>query len=316
MPTLTDYQNLSQDILLQGIYTDILTTSELAPFLMFEGHSGNAFTYNRESTLPTVSTTTVGQTLADSTMTVTQTSRSLAELYVQMGLDRFALQTKGNINDQRALHLSKMAKAMARKIENLIVNGSTATVSTEPEGILALLIDDSRLLMMDDGSQPSPIAGDETELTMDRLDAMIDLVEGGKPDILMMNKTMRRKLTQLARAVGSGVILTTENMFGHQYTLYNGIPIVINDYISNAETYENSGGWASSTATTIFALKFGEEKEGFTIRHNGPVLQPDVQDIGIREEKNEDLYRMMVYYNTLIYSKLSCAGLAGIDSSA
>ncbi len=316
MPNLADYQRLSQDELIAGIFDDILTTSELAPWLQFKGHSGNAFLYDRESTLPTVSTTSVGATLTDSTMTTAQTSRSLAEIYVQLPLDRFGMQTKGNVNDQKALHLSKMSKAMARRLEDFVVTGSTATTATEPEGLTALLIDDSRFLMADDGSTPSPIAGAETELTLDRLAAMIDMVEGGKPTILMMNKTMRRKVSSLARVSGSGIQLTSVELFGHQYTAYDGIPIVINDYITNAEQYENSGGWGNSTATSIFALKFGEENQGFTLMHNGEVMSPDVQDIGIKETKNENLYRMFVYYNTAIFSKLSCAGLAGIDSAA
>jgi len=316
MPTLTDYNRLSQDVLTSGVFDDIVTTSELAPWLEFQGHSGNAFLYDRESTLPTVSTTSVGATLTDSTMTTSQTSRSLAQIYVQLPLNRFAMQTKGNVNDQKALHLQKMSKAMARKIEDLVVTGSSSTAATEPEGLTALLIDDSRLLMADDGSTPSSITGSETELTLDRLDAMIDMVEGGKPTVLMMNKTMRRKVTSLARSTGSGVVLNSEQLFGHQYTIYNGIPIVINDFITNSETYENAGSWPSSTATTIFALKFGDGNQGFTIKHNGEVLEPDIQDIGIRENKNEDLYRMMVYFNTVIFSKLSCAGLAGIDSEA
>jgi hypothetical protein len=316
MPSLTDYNRLSQDELVAGIYDNIITASELAPFLSFKNHSGNALLYDRESTLPQAGTTSVGATLVDATMTTSQTSRSLAQLYVQLPLNLFALQTKDNVNDQKALHLAKMAKGMARKIEDLVVTGNPGSVATEPEGLTSLLIADSRFLMMDDGSTPSTIAGDETELTLDRLDAMIDMVEDGKPDFLMMNKTMRRKMTALARVVGSGVVLNSAEMFGHQYTLYNGIPIVINDWITNAEQYENAGGWASSTATSIYAVKTGEEKQGWTLFHNGAVLEPDVQDVGIKDDKNERIYRMMVYFNAVIFSKLSCAGLAGIDSAA
>jgi hypothetical protein len=316
MPSLADYNRLSQDELISGIYDNIITESELAPWLQFKGHEGNAFLYDRESTLPTAATTTVGATLTDATMTTTQTSRSLAQLYVQVPLNQFALQTKGNVNDQKALHLAKMSKSLGRKIEDLLVTGDPGSNAEEPEGLTSLLIADSRLLMADDGSQPSTITGAETELTADRLDAMIDLVESGKPDFLMMNKTMRRKLTSLARATGSGITLNSAEMFGHQYILYNGIPVVINDYITNSETYENIGGWPSSSATTIYACKTGEEKQGWTIVHNGPVLEPDLQDIGIKFDKNERLYRLVVYLNAYLPSKLSCAGLAGIDSAA
>ncbi len=316
MPTLSQYQLLANDDVKAGIYDNIITASELAPFLQFKSFSGNSLVYNRESTLGAAATHQIGDIWSDTEPTYTQKTASLAIVGVQHPLDRFAMQTIDNVQSQEAVLLSKMAKSVARKLEDLLLNGNSGGVSTEPEGLTSLLISDSRLLMMDDGSTPSTIAGDETELTIDRLDAMIDMIELGKPDFLMMNKTMRRKITSLARATGSGVILNSADMFGHQYTLYNGIPIVINDYISNSETYENSGAWGSSSATTIYALKTGEEKQGWTVIHNGAVLDPDIQRLGTKFDKNEDVYRMVVYLNAVLYSAKVCAGLAGIDSAA
>ena len=316
MPTLSQYQLLANDDVKAGIYDNIITASELAPFLQFKSFSGNSLVYNRESTLGAAATHQIGDIWSDTEPTYTQKTASLAIVGVQHPLDRFAMQTIDNVQSQEAVLLSKMAKSVARKLEDLLLNGNSGGVSTEPEGLTSLLISDSRLLMMDDGSTPSTIAGDETELTIDRLDAMIDMIELGKPDFLMMNKTMRRKITSLARATGSGVILNSADMFGHQYTLYNGIPIVINDYISNSEQYENSGGWASSSATTIYAIKTGEEKQGWTVIHNGAVLDPDIQRLGTKVDKNEDTYRMVVYLNAVLYSAKVCAGLAGIDSAA
>ena len=316
MPTLSEYQKLANDDVTAGIFDNIITASELAPFLQFKSFSGNSLVYNRESTLGAAATHQVGDIWSDTEPTYTQKTASLTTVGIQHPLDRFAMQTVDNVQSQEAVLLSKMSKSIARKLEDLLLNGNSGAVSTEPEGLTSLLISDSRLLMMDDGSTPSTIAGDETELTIDRLDAMIDMIELGKPDFLMMNKTMRREITSLARATGSGVVLNSAEMFGHQYTLYNGIPVVINDYISNSETYENSGAWGSSSATTIYALKTGEEKQGWTVIHNGAVLDPDIQRLGTKVDKNEDTYRMVVYLNAVLYSAKVCAGLAGIDSAA
>lgn len=316
MPTLSEYQKLANDEVLSGIFDHIITASELAPFLQFEPHAGNNFVYNRQSTLGAANTHSVGATISDTEPTYTKKTATLAQIVIQHPLDRFASQTVGNVQSQEAVLLGQMAYSMGRKMEDLLVTGDAGSVSTEPDGLTSLLIAGSRLLMMDDGSTPSTIAGDETELALDRVDAMIDLVESGKPDFLMMNKTMRRKLTALARATGSGVVLNSAEMFGHQYVLYNGIPIVINDYITNSEQYENSGGWGSSTATTIFAVKTGRDKQGWSVIHNGPVLEPDVQRLGTKFDKNEDVFRMVVAMNSVLFSVKSCAGLAGIDSAA
>ena len=316
MPTLSEYQKLANDDVTAGVFDNIITASELAPFLQFSSFSGNSLVYNRENTLGAAATHQVGDIWSDTEPSYTKKTVSLTTVGVQHPLDRFAMQTADNVQSQEAVLLSKMAKSIVRKLESLLLNGNSGSTSTEPEGLTSLLISDSRLLMMDDGSQPSTIAGAETELTLDRLDAMIDLVENGKPDFLMMNKTMRRKMTSLARATGSGVVLTSADMFGHQYVVYNGIPVVINDYISNSEQYENAAGWGSSTATTIYACKTGQEKQGWTVIHNGAVLDPDIQRLGTKFDKNEDVYRMAVYLNAVIYSAKSCAGLAGIDSAA
>ena len=317
MPTLSEYQKLANDDVTAGVFDNIITASELAPFLQFTSFSGNSLVYNRESTLGAAATHQVGDTWSDTEPAYTKKTVSLTTVGVQHPLDRFAMQTADNVQSQEAILLSKMAKSIVRKLEDLLITGNSGSVSTEPEGLTSLLISDSRLLMMDDGSQPSSITGAETELTLDRLDAMIDLVENGKPDFLMMNKTMRRKMTSLARATGSGVLLNSAEMFGHQYIVYNGIPVVINDYISNSEQYEQGDSqWPSSTATTIYAIKTGQEKQGWTVIHNGAVLDPDIQRLGTKFDKNEDVYRMAVYLNAVVYSAKSCAGLAGIDSAA
>jgi len=147
---------------------------------------------------------------------------------------------------------------------------------------------------------------------------MTDMIENGPPDAYILNKTMRRKLTALSRDSGSGVVMDSIDMFGHQVLRYNGIPLIINDYITNEEVYGEAAPsvWASSTATTIFALKFGRDKQGYTIIHNGPVLNPDIQDLGTKFDKNENAYRLVVYIQAITYSAKMVAALGGIDSAA
>jgi hypothetical protein len=316
MPTLSEYAKLATDEMVSGIFDNVVTEDELVAALQWEEMQGNSLLYNRENALPTAAGHAVGDTWTDTEPTVTQKSATLGIIGVQSPIDRYALQTRGNVQSQLAVLLSKMAKALAREISRQVVLGNPGSVSTDIEGLNSLLITDSRFLMMDDGTTPSTIAGAETELGLDRFDAMIDLVEGGRPDALIMNKTMRRKLTSLSRVAGSGVVMNDITAFGHQVKGYDGIPILIDDYITNAETYENSGGWGSSTATTIFALHFGQEKGGHSMLHNGPVLTPDFQPLGTKKDKNEDLYRLVVYVAAAVWSSKHVAGLAGIDSSA
>ena len=316
MPTLAEYEKADVDKLLVGIYDDIITASDLAPWIQFEEFTGVSSKWLRENTLGASASHQIGDTWVDTEPTKTEKSAKLTTVGIQHPLDRMASQTLGSTNSQQALLMTDMTKSLTRKLEDLWVTGNPGSLSTDPEGMTSLLIADSRLLMMDDGSTPSTITGAETELDQDRLDAMIDMVEQGRPDILLMNKTMRRKITSLARQPGSGIMLDKMDAHGRQYMTYSDIPIVIDDWITNAEQYENSGAWSSSTATTIYALKLGREKQGFTVLHNGSVLTPDIQNLGTKFNKNEDVFRMAVYIQSVIYSAKSCAALAGIDSTA
>jgi len=316
MPTLSEHAKLANDVLLEGLYINILTTSELAPWLQFMTFEGNSLLYNRESTLPTTSFNTVGGTWTDTEPTFSQKTANLKIIGVQSPLDRYVMTTRSNVNDQKAVLFTTMGKSLARKIEQYMIIGEPEATATEFEGIDSLLRADTRMMAMDDGVIDGPGTA-ETELTLDRLDAMIDMVEGGLPTILLMNKTVRRKLTSLCRATdSSGIMVPSMDEFGRQVYRYNTIPIVISDYITNAQQYNDASTWPSSTATSIYALKFGEEQQGITTIHNGEVLTPDFQDIGIKTDKNENLYRLVVYLENLLFSPKMVAGLGGIDSTA
>ena len=316
MPTLSEYAKLSNDKVAVGVWTAIITANDLMRFLQFEGMEGNALLYNRESTLPTAATHAVGDTWQDTEPTYSQQTASLAIVGVQTPQDQFVAQTRSNVQDQTSVTKAMMAKALSRKIEQLTIQGEPEATSTEFEGLDSLCRKETRMMAMDDGNVDGPGTA-ETELTLDRLDAMKDQVEGGEPEVLVMNKTMRRKLTSLSRSASvSGVLMDTVEMFGHQVTRYDGIPIVINDFITNAEAYNDSSTWPSSTSTSIFALRLGRENQGYTVLHNGNVMNPDFQDVGLKENKNERLYRMVAYLQAITYSVKSIAALGGIDSAA
>jgi len=315
MPTLSEYAKLSNDPVESAIFDAIITEDMLTAALMFEPMEGNSLVYNRENALPASATHAVGDTWEDSEATYTKKTASLTIVGVQSPLDRFAIATRSNVMDQRAVVRIGMAKSLSRKIAGLVITGEPESVTTEFEGLDSLCRAETRMMAMDDGNIDGPGTA-ETELTQDRLDAMIDMVEGGLPDALVMNKTMRRKLTALSRVAGSGVVMGNIEMFGHKVRTYDEIPILINDFVTNAEVYNDSGTWPSSTATTIFALKFGKEKQGYTLLHNGPVMTPDFQDLGIKEKKNEELYRMVAYLQGITYSAKYIAALGGIDSAA
>ena len=312
---MAEYKERANDIVLAGVYEEIITVNDMWPLLQMMGMSGNSFTYNRESSHPASSVFGIGSTLTDSEPVLTQKTALLKEVYTQPKIDRFAKQTLGNVQSQEGLVLAQGLRSISEEISRLIVNGDSAVNTLEFDGLDKMCRAETRMMAMDDGNVDGPGTA-ETELTMDRLDQMIHQVKPGKPDALILNRTMKRKLSSLARSAGSGLVTTDRNGFGMMVTYYDGIPLVENDHIGNAQVYADSGTWPSSTATSIYGVKFGQANSGFVLLHNGPVLKPDIKPLGTKFDKNEDVYRIVAYLGTMLLSTKSIIALAGIDSSA
>src|SRR5690606_27466349 len=84
------------------------------------------------------------------------------------------------------------------------------------------------------GGQTVSMGTDGAALTLEKLDELIDKVRGGKPDLLLMSRRSRRTLNELARESG-GFLEADRDEFGGMVQFYDGIPIGLNDYISDEQ---------------------------------------------------------------------------------
>lgn len=314
MTTIAQWNKVDMPNEVRGVWRTIYTESELAPWLEFTEADGVSTDYERESVNPTASTVADEGEIVDSDIEFTEHSVKLYTVYVQnyLNLKKKQLAKK---QDPLAILKTQMSKSYMRKLEDLIVNGDNTVDETEFDGLEAWCRDETRMMAMDDGVVDGPGAA-ETELTVARLREFIDMISPGKPQILMMNRTMRRKITNLMYAAGGGISLPSIEMFGRRVEVFDQIPIVINDYIANDEQYADSSTWPSSTATTIYAVRFGEENQGFTLLHNGGFFDVNFANLGPRKNRNEEVHRLIGYPGSIVYSPLSIAALGGIDSSA
>lgn len=315
---LTEWAKLEKDPVMKGVFKEIITADFLMTMLRFKSFEGNSLKYNRELTLPSSETHQVGDTWETTKPTFTQKTASLVTVGAQSGVDLYIRDTRGSIQDPNAVNMMLMTKSLTREISRLVIQGEPEATTTEFEGLDSLTRSETRMMAMDDGNIDGPGTA-ETELTMDRLDAAIDQIDDGmtKPDALIMNNTMRRKLSSLARASSvSGIFENSVEMFGHKVSTYDGIPIVRTNFITDAEVYNDSGTWPSSTATTIFLVRFGEENEGYTLLHNGPVMQPRMRKLGIKRDEEIEEFRLVVYLQGLTFSTKQILALGGIDSAS
>jgi HK97 family phage major capsid protein len=289
--TLAEAAKLSNDMVLQGIIETIVKESPVLQVMPFIEMTGNTLKYNRENAAATAAFYAVGDAWTESTPTFTQVSTSLAILGGDADVDNYLRQTRSNVQDIEAAVLELKAKAVAHKYEDTFINGDTAVDANSFDGLKKSV----------DASQTITMGTNGGVLTLDKLDELVDLHKPGKPEMLLMSRRSRRKLSALRRAAGS-VLESDTNAFGQRVLYYDGIPIGVNDWISDAETEGTSNDCSS-----IYALSFGEGAVAGL--QNGGI---QLERIGSLESKDASRTRVKWYCGLAIFNSLKLARLKGV----
>ena len=255
-------------------------SSDMLQFLPFENITGNALKFDREKTLPTAGFRGVNEAYTEGTGTVEKVVESLAIAGGDLDVDVFLVKTGGV--DQRGVQEGMKVKALSLATTKTLIKGSVLTDPKEFDGLQVRCL----------GDQLVAAAG---TVTLSVLDELIDSVED--PTHLVMNKTMRRRLTQAARTTTVGGYITySVDAFGRQVTRYNDLPILI-AYKDNTNTeilpFTEACAAGAATGSSIYCLSFDDN--GVVGLQNGDM---DVRDMGELETK--PVYRTRVeWYITL-----------------
>ncbi len=295
--TLAEYSKLSNDVVLQGIIETVIYESSTLERLPFVSVSGNALTYNRETTVGGAAFYDVGDTWTEGTPTFTQATATLKILGGDADVDEYIKRTRSDINDVEADIIAFKSRDVAHKFDSTFVNGSDSTDPKSFDGLVQLINADTV------GGQYQETGTNGAALTLDFLDKLIDAVKPGTPDALMMTKASRRKIRSLARASGSGLMESDRNEWGRMFERYGGIPIVINDWISDVEEHGSSG----ALCTSIYAMKL--DGTGLCGLTNGWIEHIDV---GQLETKDASRHRIRWYCGLALFNTYAAARLGGI----
>ena len=293
--TQADAAALSNDLLVRGVIETIVKESAILQYLPFMPVTGTAVRYNREATMPAASFYDVGDTWTEATPTFSEQVATLKILGGDADVDNFLQSTYADVNDIEAEVIASRAKAVAHAFSETFFSGDSVVDSSAFDGLQVLV----------PGSQTISMGTNGGALTLAKLDEMIDLVQPGKPDVLLMSKRTRRKLKDLRRTSGS-VIETSVNQFGQQVEVYDGIPIAVDDFCPNDEAQ----GTATDTSS-IWALKFGQGTGVMGLEHGGITIER----VGELEQKDATRHRIKWYCGLALFSELGAARLSGITAS-
>jgi hypothetical protein len=302
--TLSEAAKLSNDILLQGVIEETIYDSPVLQYLPFIEVVGNALTYNRENTVPTIDFYDVGDTWSESTPDFSQVTATLKIMGGDADVDNYIRGTRSNIQDIEAAVIALKAKALAHKFDNMFLYGDTDVDAKQFNGIRDIID------LTTPGSQVITMGASGATLTLAKIDELIDKVKGGTPNLLLMSKRSRRKINALARAAGTNLTVR-QGMLGQFVQEYNGIPIGVTDWQLDTHAVGSSKESATTggSNSVIYGLRFGE---GALCGITGPG-GVNVERIGQLETKDATRTRIKWYTSICLFSTVSVAALIGVQ---
>ncbi|MCC6944872.1 MAG: phage major capsid protein [Thermomicrobiales bacterium] len=292
--TKVEAAKLTNDMLLRGVIETVVKESQLLARLPFMEVTGTSVTYAREATLPAAAYYDTGDSWSEATPTFTQVTASLKILGGDADVDNFLQATYADPNDIEAEVIANRSRAVANAYGDSFFNGDTGVNPKQFDGLTKVL----------DGTGQEFAAGaNGGQLTLDMMDQVIDLVKPGKPDAIFLSRRTRRKLSSLRRASGN-LLETGVDDFGKRALFYDGIPLLVDDYISDTQTQGSSGAVCSS----VYAVKFGQGEGVLGLEHGG--IQ--VEQVGELETKDATRWRIKWYAGMSVMSMLGVARVKGI----
>ena len=246
--------------------------SDVLRVLPFMDIQGNAYKYNREETLPGIGFRGVNEAYSEGTGVLNPITEPLVIAGGDLDVDKFIVDTMGS--NQRSVQEGMKVKALALNWTKTFIKGDQQSQPREFDG-LQVRCTGNQVINNGTGSGG-------TALSLAKLDELIDAVND--PGYLIMNKTMRRRLTQAARNYQVGGFITWDkDMFGQRVYQYNDLPILIADEDSSGAQilpFTEASYTGAATSTSIYCVSFGDGK--LIGLQNGGM---DVRDMGELETK-------------------------------
>lgn len=277
--------------------------SDVLRMLPFDDIAGNALRYNREETLPGIGFRGVNEAYTESTGVINPVTEPLLIAGGDLDVDKFILQTMGQ--DQRAVQEAMKVKALSLRWTRAFIKGDNTSEPREFDG-LQVRVTGTQLI-----SAGSTSGG--TALSLGKLDEAIDAVDN--PTALLMNRSMRRRLTAAARSTTVGGYITyTQDEFGRQVTMYNELPILVIDQDNTGAEilpFTEAAAAGGATATSIYVVSFGEGRlQGI---QNGAM---EVRDLGELQDKPAKRTRVEWYSGIALFNARAVARLWSIGDLA
>jgi len=252
--TLAQSALLSQNDLQRGVAELFVIQSRVLDRLPLITIEGNAYAYNSEAALPSTGFRAINTAYVESTGTLAQSVETLAILGGDADVDRFIVQTRGNLADQRATAVALKVKSANFKYQETFINGDVSIDVNSFDGLKKRLTGNQVVAAATNGL--GPVAGGQA--FFDALDDLMARVPSGV-DALYMNAAIQAKVRSSARRLGAWQ--QSRNEFGVPIDTYNGVPLLVigtnaagTEILPQTETQ----GTASGITSSIYAVSWSD----------------------------------------------------------
>lgn len=309
---LLEASKSGSDMKKAGVVELIIHENPIIEQLPWMPIAGNALQQRLEDTLPDVQFRQVNAGYTSSHGTDTQEFWGVAILGGEFTVDNFLVDVIGSEEDIEAKQWKKLAKSNAMRFGYEALNGDGT--GNGFKGVKQLI---------DEGhGQESVFSATGAALTLAGLDAAFDLfINQGDPDAIWINRTLRSKVTNLARTTYTGISLIDvgTDTFGRKVTEYNGVPMRLLGNVRNgsgatveALPFTEDPGDGGADTASIYLVKFGEDDVCGLLGKNGHM---SVRSFGELQDSPARMGRMEWYPGLAIFNPYSIVRISGITNA-
>jgi hypothetical protein len=235
-----------------GVVETIVQASPFLEQLPWISFAGNALRKSIEGTLPSVGFRQVNATYTKSHGSDEVEYWGTTIMGGEYGVDNALVDVVANERDLEADQIAKLAKATSMRFDYEAINGTGA--SNGFKGLKQLTTDGK-------GTVVTQSAG---ALTLAKLDEVIDAFRTHPmPSAFLLNRTHRRKITNLGRTTVTGVSLIDigTDVFGRKVTTYCDVPLrILEDGIDGSGNVTALLPFTEASSTSsIYAVVYSKD---------------------------------------------------------
>ena len=324
---LAEAQKLVQSKLLAGVVQQIYEEGQLLHELPVMVIDSKSVKYNREYTNPTAAFYNIHEQIpwtADQNFT-TQKEAELKRIARQSILDRFIMDTYKDPNEYRTIVLSSLTKGCLSFLEDKFVYGDVDNDAAEFDGIGHLFDTDAAGSEAFGSSQWYDMGGSAAPVSIAIMRQLIDMCKP-KPSILLMSRTLRNVISAaafekgIASTIPVGSITYGKNEFGARIDYFDGIRILVSDYMLNETdntTDKDSGN--NSGVCSCYAIRFGQIMDGGLCLcvggNTGGSEFFKIKELEALEDYDAAGIRLTAYCCLALGSSKALAGIHSIDEN-